>query len=385
MEEMRRPVAEFRCLSCGYSAYYMSVRLIGDVEFRGCPKCGGDMKIVSSGEMPPSTAEVESLVSRSFTVTDFDLTKDHMQFEVESADTGASFTKLSRELGRKGYLAALRRRGEVLVLVVLKSPRLGKENALINFALILLTICTTFVAGYFWLAFGKVDAVIYSAALLVILGIHEIGHKIAAWRNGMAATLPYFIPAPTVLGTFGAFIKVKSPPPTRAALVEMGALGPLFGFAFALPIAAVGLAFSKPTGGEFAIATPLLFILMSYPILGSWPTVQRLHPLAFAGLVGMFLTWMNLIPAGQLDGGHMARGMLERERHYSLTRMLGFILIFLGLVWAPLLFWGILILFLFKGQHPGALDDVSRLTRRQRFLAWGTFAVFLLCLPIPLL
>jgi len=382
---MAEPKAKFECTKCGYVSYRMSARSTGDIEHRGCPKCGEDMKITSADEMPSRMAEVERLVDKNFTIVDFDLDKDRMSFEVDTADTKASFRKLSSELKRKGYLAALRKREEEFVLTVVKSPHVKGSNPLINLGLIFATIATTFAAGYFLLSDRKfVDAALFSGGLLTILGAHEIGHKIAAWRNGVASTLPYFIPAPTYLGTFGAFIKIKSPIPTKEALVEMGATGPLLGFIFALPVAVIGLALSKPTGGEFVIAPPLLFALLGYPIFGGIPYAPSLHPLAFAGLIGMFVTWLNLIPAGQLDGGHVARGMLDGQRHYSLTRMLGFTLIFLGIFMPALLIWGILILFLFRGQHPGALDDVSELSRRQRYLALAAVAVFVLCLPIPL-
>jgi len=381
---MAGPKAKFECTKCGYVSYRMSARPTGDIEYKGCPKCGGDMKITVTDEMPSNMAEVESLVDKNFTIVDFDFDRDHMYFEVDTADTKASFRKLSRELKRNGYLAALRKRGEEFMLTVARSPRVSGDNVLINLGLIFATIATTFAASYFFLSAGRAtDAALFSGGLMIILGAHEMGHKIAAWRNGVASTLPYFIPAPTYLGTFGAFIKVKSPIPTKDALVEMGAAGPLLGFIFALPITIIGLALSRSTGGEFAIASPLIFILLGYPIFGGVPATPSLHPLAFAGLIGMFVTWMNLIPAGQLDGGHVARGMLNSQRHYSLTRMLGVTLIFLGLFMPALLIWGIIIMFLFRGQHPGALDDVSEFSQRQRYLAWAAVAVFILCLPIP--
>lgn len=380
---MAKPKAKFECTKCGYASYRMSARPTGDIEHRGCPKCGSDMEITAVDEMPSRMAAVEKLVDKNFTIVDFDLDKDRMHFEVDTADTKASFKKLSRELRPKGYLAALRKRGEELVLTVAKSPRVKGSNPLINLGLIFATIATTFVSGYFFLFSRKaVDAALFSGGLLTILGAHEMGHKIAAWRNGVDATLPYFIPAPPYLGTFGALIKVKSPIPTKEALVEMGATGPLIGFMVALPVAILGLVLSKPTGGEFLLPTPLIFVLLGYPVFGGVPAAPMLHPLALAGLIGMLVTWMNLIPAGQFDGGHVARGLLDAKRHYSLTRMLGFTLVFLGLFMPWLLLWGMIILLWFRGQHPGALDDVSELSRRQRYLALAAIAVFILCLPV---
>jgi hypothetical protein len=343
------------------------------------------MEVVSSGEMPKGLAKVEAAVSKNFGVIDFDISDDHMQFEVETADTKNSFAKAYHELSRHGYLAALRKRDSDLMLLVMKFPRMKKDNVWINVGLIFATIATTFLAGYFWLTENSVlEAALFAGALLVILSSHEIGHKIAAWRNGVAATLPYYIPAPTIIGTFGAFIKVKSPIPTKEALVEMGATGPMLGFLFALPVAVAGLMLSKPSGGEILLPMPMFFALLGFAKFGTITAAPNLHPLAFAGLIGMFVTWLNLIPAGQLDGGHVARGLLNADQHYQLTKWMGICLIILGLFWVPLFMWGILILLLFRGRHMGALDDLSPLSQRQKLLAAAAFIVFILCLPIPL-
>jgi len=379
-----RPIAKFQCRTCKHSAYRMSAMKAGEIEHNACPKCGGNMEVISSGEIPKSLAKVEAAVSKNFSVIDFDISDDHMQFEVETDDTKDSFANVYHELSRHGYLAALRKRDSDLMLLVMKFPRMKKDNIWINVGLILATIATTFLAGYFWLTENNVfEAALFAGALLVILSSHEIGHKIAAWRNGVAATLPYYIPAPTIIGTFGAFIKVKSPIPTKEALVEMGATGPLLGFLFALPIAVAGLMLSKPSGGNILLPMPIFFALLGFAKFGTITATPNLHPLAFAGLIGMFVTWLNLIPAGQLDGGHVARGLLNADQHYQLTRWLGIGLIILGLFWVPLFLWGILILLLFRSHHMGALDDLSPLSQRQKLLAAAAFTVFILCLPIP--
>jgi len=382
--EPERPIAKFQCRSCKYTAYHMSAREVGEIAHNACPKCGGNMEVVSSGKISPNLAKVEAIVNKNFSVIDFDITDDRMQFEVETDDTKNSFANVYHELWRRGYLTTLRKRGSDLMLLVMKFPRIKKDNIWINVGLILATIATTFLAGYFWLTENNVfEAALFAGALLVILSSHEIGHKIAAWRNGVATTLPYYIPAPTFIGTFGAFIKVKSPIPTKEALVEMGATGPLLGFLFALPITVAGLMLSKPTGGEIYLPMPISFALLSFAKFGTVNYTLNLHPLAFAGLIGMFVTWLNLIPAGQLDGGHVARGMLNADRHYQLTKWTGIGLIALGLFWLPLFMWGILILLLFRSPHMGALDDISPLSRRQKLLAAVAFTVFILCIPIP--
>ena len=220
---------------------------------------------------------------------------------------------------------------------------------------------------------------------MAILGAHEFGHKLAAWRHGVAASPPYFLPAPPpFIGTFGAFIKIKSPIPTKEALVEMGASGPILGFLVALPITIVGLASPNSTMELPQIPVPAIFGLLGYLIQGPMGESIRFHPLAFAGLIGMFVTWLNLIPAGQLDGGHVARGLFESGQHHRLSRILGLGLMMFGLLFHPLfLLWGLFILILSKGYHTGALDDVSELSENQKILAITTLMIFLICAPIP--
>jgi len=384
---MKRPVAKLECLACGYADYRMSARVIGDLAPGECPKCGGDMAVVAK-ELPPKLYEVEDLVSKHFEVTDFHLTEGRMEFEVSTPDTKSSFVGLLHDLKPKGYMAALRERGGELRLLVAMSPRIKEGNVIINILLIFATIASTFLAGYY-IIFDEnaLYAGMFSATIMLILGAHELGHKIAAWRHDVAATMPYFIPAPTGLGTLGAFIKIKSPIPTKEALVEMGASGPIFGFLVALPITIVGLGLSQPDPeGTSLFITPLLFAILQLLTFGQIPAGLKLNPLAFAGWVVMVVTMFNLMPVGQLDGGHVARGLLDAERHYRLSRMLSLALILIGFinpVFSVFLIWGFLTFILFRGYHMGALDDVSELSRRHKLLAVAAFVIFLLCFPLP--
>ncbi|MDI6884507.1 MAG: site-2 protease family protein, partial [Hadesarchaea archaeon] len=169
-----------------------------------------------------------------------------------------------------------------------------------------------------------------------------------------------------------------------------GVAGPLLGFAVALPLTLIGLALSRPVAttdpmGITLPLTPAIFAILQIGAFGYVPSALSINPLAFAGWVVMLLTMLNLIPAGQLDGGHVARGLMSRERHFTLTRTLGFTLFFTGIFFPefPFWVWGFLIILFFRGYHMGALDDVSRLSRRQKRLAAVALIVFLLCLPVP--
>lgn len=383
---IERPAAKYKCERCGYVEYRMSTRSVGEVVLEDCPRCNGNMKVIESGKLPPRFVVVEKLVCKRFEILDFTLSRSKMKFLVDARDPKKSFMDLLRELKQHGYLTAMREREHELDLVVAKAPPIEGGNVRINIILLLATIGTTFAAGYFLLE-NLLDAALYSSALLIILGSHELGHKITAWRHDVAATWPYFIPIPPpFIGTMGAIIKIKSPIPSKEALVEMGVSGPLFGFLFALPLLTVGLTLSSPTGGEMFqfIPPPLLFALLSSLTFGHFPTALKPHPLAFAGLIGLFITWLNLTPAGQLDGGHVARGLFSKQKHYLLTRALGFTLVLLGFFWPLFLIWGLFILLAFGTPHRGALNDASKLAQRQKILAVIALVVFILCLPIPL-
>jgi membrane-associated protease RseP (regulator of RpoE activity) len=382
---MKRPVAKLECLTCGYADYRMSARVIGELALGECPKCGGDMAVVAK-ELPPRLSEIDTIVGKHFDVTDFYLAEGRMEFEVSAPDTKSSFARLLHDLKPKGFMAALREREGELRLLVARSPRIKEENVLVNVLLLFATLASTFLAGYYILFDeNALYAVMFSVTIMLILGAHELGHKIAAWRHDIASTMPYFIPAPTGLGTLGALIKIKSPIPTKEALVEMGASGPLFGFLVALPLTLVGLRFSRPDPEATALfITPLIFAILQLLTFGYIPSGLKLNPLAFAGLVAMVVTGFNLMPADQLDGGHVARGQLDAEKHYKLSRALSLALILIGFFNLSFLIWGLFIFILSRGYHVGALDDVSGLSRRQKFLAASTFVIFLLCFPIPL-
>ena len=387
MEMGEPPVAKFECPSCKYSDHRMSAREVGELIPSECPKCSGDMKVVSRGP-PEWLVEPLKLVGEHFGILDFIASKDRMELEVTARDPKRSFRSLLTAAKRRGYLPVLRGRGDELKLLVMKQPPISKENIAVNFLLLGATILSTFTAGYF-LLFDRnpLYAGLFSGAIMLMLSTHEFGHKIAAKRNGVESTLPYFIPVPFLpLGTLGAVIKIKSPIPTKEALVEMGASGPIFGFLVTLPLTIIGLMLSKPMPppeGTSLWFAPAVFVILQLLTFGCVPIGMMLNPLAFAGWVMLVVTMLNLLPAGQFDGGHVARGLLDREKHYALTRTLGFSLILLGFLYPFLLFFGFIILFVFRGHHTGALDDVSKLSKHQRSLAALTFIVFLLCLPLP--
>lgn len=271
----------------------------------------------------------------------------------------------------------------------------GRLSALLFTA----TVLTTTLAGS-WLAgadpfsepLGIFKGAPFAAALLAILGAHEMAHYLTARRYGVRATWPFFIPAPIPpVGTFGALIRIKSVIPDRRALIEIGSAGPLAGFLVALPMAIGGLLASHvevpEPGGEGAgiyLGTSLIFRLLEEVVLGRLPenAALILNPVAFAAWFGFFVTAMNLLPIGQLDGGHVLYALFGGRRK-SLGRLFLLLLIPLGFFWPGWLFWGGLMCVI-GFRHPPVLREDIPLGARQKVIGLLAAVVLTLTfLPAP--
>ncbi|MGB9709996.1 MAG: site-2 protease family protein [Thermodesulfovibrio sp.] len=231
----------------------------------------------------------------------------------------------------------------------------------------------------------------FSLSIITILLGHEMGHYFASKAHRTKATLPYFIPAPSIIGTFGAFIKMKSPILTRKALIDIGAAGPLVGFFLSVAACIIGLRMSKiiplTRGGEdfFVLGDSILFSLLVKLILGDIPAGYDvvLSPVAFAGWIGLFVTSMNLLPVGQLDGGHIAYALFGRFHSY-ISRTVIFLIAFLGIFyWYGWLVWALLLLFLGL-DHPPVLFWENRLSLSRRIIGGVAFLIFIFTfVPAP--
>lgn len=227
------------------------------------------------------------------------------------------------------------------------------------------------------------QALMYSVAIMTILLVHELGHWIPARRYGVPVTLPYFIPGLPPFGTFGAFIRMGMGRISASRLFHIGAGGPFAGFLVALPILIAGLLLSdvRPVPPELEgahLGDSLLMMGLTRLLFGVLPAGQDvfLHPLAYAGWVGMFVTAFNLVPIGQLDGGHIAFTLFGRRFNQVAWGLLG-ALILLGVFVFP--GWLVLSLFLFVTgpKHPD-LTDGERLTGWERALGWLGLALFVI-------
>jgi membrane-associated protease RseP (regulator of RpoE activity) len=279
----------------------------------------------------------------------------------------------------------------------------------LNLVLFLLTWLTTTMAGAYLEGAERPLSSLrelmlglpFSATLMVILLCHELGHYLTARYHRVNTSLPYFIPVPFpsvfMIGTFGAFIRIKTPPQSRRVMFDVGAAGPWAGMIPAILAVYIGLKLSQVTPldkslGGLELGDSLLFSYLTRRFLGVDPnTVMiNLHPIAFAGWLGLFITSLNLLPVGQLDGGHVVYALFGRL-HGLISRLfvlLCFVVVggayLLGLPhWNGWLMWGFLLFFLGL-NHPRAVDQETPLDPARRLVAWLTLVLFVVTLsPVP--
>jgi membrane-associated protease RseP (regulator of RpoE activity) len=271
----------------------------------------------------------------------------------------------------------------------------SRSSGAVNLLLFVTTVITTIYAGARQQGINLLEnpgqfpaGLPYALSLVAILGIHELGHYVMARRHGVDVSLPYFIPAPMGLGTFGAFIQMKSLIKSRRAIFDIGIAGPLAGLVVAVPLLYSGLAdaTSMPAAdepGALNAKSSLLLVLLYQAAHGSDMSTAaiNLSSVAFAGWIGVFVTALNLLPVGQLDGGHVAYALFGRRHARTVSILVVLLMVVLGLfVWPGLLTWALLVLLLAGFSHMPALDDVTP-PDTKRF-ALGALA---LALPIVIL
>ena len=324
----------------------------------------------------PPFEEVQVMVGSEFDVeegfVDHGIPTFHVRYREDSKE---AFLRLMQRLESLGLLPILRRREEKVVLKIMAKPPTKPSRKIINIALFFATLGTVFVSGYL-LAADIFGALLFTGAIMAILGTHEMGHKLLADKHDVEATYPYFIPGLPPIGTFGALIRQKALPPNRDALFDVGFTGPITGFIIAVIVTFIGIQLSTvvpldPDAGLLPVPLLFQFIVMFFPPSGVGEMIQ-LHPVAFAGWVGMVVTMLNLVPSGMFDGGHVARSLMGNRAHQILS-YLGIAL--LAIVWWPM---AILALFFSMAKHPGPLDDVSKLTTLRKVGAIVLVAVFIL-------
>jgi Peptidase family M50 len=347
-------------------------------------------------------------VSRFFPVYETRLTPVSLVLLVHAdpATIEEKFDALRRDLWPKFYVPQLRYAGGEYSVEIVRRPQRSTWGFWVNLALLGATIVsTTFAGAFLWLAYvGRTNllptdflwgGIYFAAPLLAILGLHELAHFVVARHHHVEASLPYFLAVPPpylIFGTFGAFISLREPIPSRKVLFDIGAAGPLAGFAVTIPVTIAGMFLSihspvlSPTNcgptilgvnyGDLLIGLPVIWQGLA-AFVPNASAIISLHPLALAGWVGLLVTSINLLPAGQLDGGHVFRALFrDRSRYVSYAAVIflalvGFITLYLG--W--LLFAGLIILL--GVRHPPPLNDVSPLGVRRYIIGALVVAVLI--------
>lgn len=321
----------------------------------------------------------------------------------------AAYAKLKHALGADStpLLQADEQFGAAILLAPEPVERTVAEQPArpwMNGALFALTIVTTTWAGA---AHQGVDllrepgrftvGLPYALGLMLILLVHELGHYFMARHHRIRVTLPYFIPVPFALGTFGAFIGMRSPAENRRALFDVAVAGPLAGLVIAIPALMIGLRSSvvvvvtEPVAGMMhggtSIGSSVLLAFLAKLSLGTELLdghLLQLSPLAFAGWLGLMVTALNLLPIGQLDGGHIAHAMFGRRAGDTIGSVAMWTLLLLGLfVWPGLLMWALIVFFI-AGRAAPPLDDLTPLSPSRRCLGYVAFTILALILtPLP--
>ncbi len=360
---------------------------------------------------PIQKTHITDIVKRYFNIYENITNEKYLAYYIDTPTDinlfNENFDKLRDDLSSKSFIPVLRKKhGEYIIYIIPKSP-IKKKSFVIPLILLCATLVTTILSGSF-LFTETLDLselfkgenllsgfLFFSFPLLLILGIHEMGHYFVSIKHQLTPSLPFFIPIPPnpifPLGTMGAFISMKEPIPDRKALLDIGAAGPICGFLVAIPITIIGLTMSTltpltdiPSGTPVLGEPPLFLLLIRILIQIPHGSTVMLHPTAFAGWVGLLVTAINLLPAGQLDGGHIARAILGEKQKYAswgtLVLMMG-----LGIFYPAWIFFAFLIVFILGSRHPAPLNDMITLDTKRKWIALVTLGIFILSFtPIPI-
>ena len=388
----------YRCPRCGFSQ-------TTEEELWECPHCSSPLMVKRI-----DTDKMQKLVSSHFTVTEMKVEDSVFVFKI--APFTHSFNTIKEYFEKEGYYPFLRKKEDQLYLILTQKVEQGKPNVMWNIILFLATIATTIFAGYYLslplVLEGKMDniwvgAVSFSAAIMFILGTHEMGHKWASHKNGVDATWPYFIPMPFIfIGTMGALIKSRSPMPNNNSMIQLGAAGPLCGFLVAIPVFLIGMKLSyvvpsiQPAEGETFLyfGQSILTQFLGQQVLQISPGYEVfLHPIAIAAWAAFLVTSVNLIPVGQLDGGHIVRAILGERLHRILSYALIGVMVVMGFpyynpffVWEGWLIWAlVLYLIIMRARSGGAMNELEPISLNSKLLALAALVVFIITvIPIPI-
>jgi len=345
----------------------------------------------------------------------FPIYKTEIEFDVVSVYIKApreevleeKFDDLRKEFVPQNYIPHLVERHGEHMIKVKKQEEKKFKGVKVNIAMLFITLGTTLIAGAWW--WSRYDpggqgmlslhnlmngAIFFTLPLLLILGTHEMGHYFMARYHNIKASLPFFLPMAPPLGTIGAFISIREPIPDKKSLLDVGIAGPIAGFIVAIPVTLIGLYLGNvmtPTAtpqveGFREIWNFPVIIRGMTRLIGGDVIHQRevIHPTLFAGWVGFLVTGLNLLPASQLDGGHVVRSLFGENAKYVSYAAFAFLII-VG-IWQYIgwIVFAFLILFLGGVKHPPPLNDISKLDKKR--VVVGGVAILILFIsfhPIP--
>lgn len=355
-----------------------------------------------------SIQDVERIVRENFEVISVLEARNYLEFTVEPlGDLEEAFEKLHVKLVNTGYNAYLDVENGILKLKIAWMGLPKKRDIKIPL-LFIATFATVSFAGYLQISSYNqtletlnirpplnipLGTLVYAALFISALLFHEMGHYVTSRVKGVPVSLPYFIPATPPYGTFGALINMRSLPSRITTLMGVGLSGPLAGFIGAIAVSIIGLQLSievpvdkllllpeQPPPVRYA---PIIFTLIFQIFKRSTgDIVVLLHPIGGAGMFLLFITFLNLLPAAQLDGGHIARGVFGEDGHRMLTW-----LTILALMLTPYFIFALIILFLTflgGGRHPGSMNRLSKPGSSAYLFAVAYLTVLLLCFPAPI-
>ena len=389
----------------------------------------------------PDQDLLNSLVSSVFQIEDVTLGDTSREFIVRyrgrlMTDSIEAYDQLAAAL-RPQHLMPLFRQaedGRHIILITTSLPDPKPSRVWINVVLFLVTVVSVVWTGMTyvdpeqvagatstwqmtWLAFLH-GGLPFAVSMLGILLAHEFGHYFVTRRNNTAATLPYFIPFPTLMGTMGAVIVWKELPRNKRVLFDVGVAGPLAGLVVAVPVVLYGLFVSKlgpivPASGGFIEGNSILYLLAKFAVFGkllpapaSYGTLSPvvywlkffftgqpvptsgvdvfISPIAMAGWAGLLVTALNLIPVGQLDGGHVMYVLFGKKLKYAFPVIIGLMAV-MSIFWSGWWLW-VALLFFFGRQSADPLDQITELDAGRRVLAYAMILVFILVfIPVPLI
>jgi membrane-associated protease RseP (regulator of RpoE activity) len=387
---------------------------------------------------------LNALVGRIFQIDDITIGDPKKDFilryrgRLMYTDTEKAYDELAAALSPMGITPLFRWEGERHVIILVPGmPKPKPSNPWVNLVLFIVTLLSVLLTGALYglkemppagTGVGEWAALLFrsgwpfAVSMLAILGAHEFGHYFMGRHHGVHVTLPYFIPFPfSPFGTMGAFISMKEIPKNRRVLLDIGIAGPLSGLVVAIPVLFLGLKLSQldvlplgaTAGGVFQMeGNSILYLLAKYLTFGRMlpePAMYSMSPLlhwvrffftgkpfpwggtdvmmsavAWAGWAGLLVTAMNLLPVGQLDGGHVTYVLIGRERAQKLYPFVLVLLILLGIVWSGWWLWAALVFF-FGRRYAEPLDQITPLDENRKWLAVLALVVFVLTFtPVPL-